>query len=515
MGFLGNLAVGVRLSLAFAVVLATSLVITLVGINGIDKVHDRSEAIYEANTLPLAHTGELVALTLRARVLAMDMMLNPSAENVERRDKETSRNFEAGTKLLDGLLASGHEAEEHQLFETVKKARAGYFEGLAAVRDAVRAGKSDAARQAYEQKVRPVSDELLASFEKLSALQLGEAKQGLDDIRAVERSMTWTSVTVAAVALALGAWLAYAMTRSIRGPVREAMSVAERIRDGDLTAEIRAQHRDEFGRLLDTLREMQASLRTIVGNVRAAVDSVTTASGEIAAGNQDLSSRTEEQASSLQETAASMEELTSTVRQSAEHARTADGLANAARDAAAHGGEVVGQVVATMEDISASSRKIADIIAVIDGIAFQTNILALNAAVEAARAGDQGRGFAVVAGEVRTLAQRSAQAAREIKALIGDSLGKVEAGSRQVSDAGVAMNEIVSQVGRVTDLIGEITNASQEQSSGIGQVNDAVSQMDQVTQQNAALVEQSAAAAASMKSQARQLSEAVSVFRLP
>jgi methyl-accepting chemotaxis protein len=259
---------------------------------------------------------------------------------------------------------------------------------------------------------------------------------------------------------------------------------------------------------------MRAQFSQVVGEVRNGVESVSTASGEIAAGNQDLSSRTEQQASSLQETAASMEELTTTVKQSADNARQANQLANTASEAASKGGAVVGQVVSTMEEITASSRKIADIISVIDGIAFQTNILALNAAVEAARAGEQGRGFAVVAGEVRNLAQRSAQAAREIKTLISDSVEKVDAGSKQVAEAGATMNEIVTQVRRVTDLIGEISSAALEQSSGIGQVNEAITQMDQVTQQNAALVEQSAAAAASLKAQANQLAEAVAVFKL-
>jgi len=286
------------------------------------------------------------------------------------------------------------------------------------------------------------------------------------------------------------------------------------VADGDLTSRIESSSRDETGQLMLALKNMNASLATVVSGVRQGTDAIATASGEIAAGNQDLSSRTEEQASSLEQTAASMEELTSTVKQNADNARQANQLALSASEVAVKGGNVVGQVVDTMASINASSKKIVDIIGVIDGIAFQTNILALNAAVEAARAGEQGRGFAVVASEVRSLAQRSGAAAKEIKGLIDDSVGKVNTGSQLVGEAGKTMAEIVGSVKRVTDIIGEITAASQEQSTGIEQVNQAIAQMDQVTQQNAALVEEAAAAAQSMQEQAASLVGAVSVFRL-
>ncbi len=296
--------------------------------------------------------------------------------------------------------------------------------------------------------------------------------------------------------------------------LNEAVRVARAVAAGDLTQNIQIRTNDETGQLMAAMQDMNTSLADIVGQVRTGTETIAVASREIASGNADLSSRTEQQASSLEETASSMEELTSTVRQNAENARQANQLVSSTADVAVKGGQVVDQVVDTMASIKDSSRKIADIIGVIDGIAFQTNILALNAAVEAARAGEQGRGFAVVASEVRNLAQRSAGAAKEIKSLIEDSVGKVDAGGKLVDEAGKTMGEIVSSVKRVTDIMSEIAAASSEQSSGIEQVNQAVAQMDEVTQQNAALVEQAAAAAESLQDQAGKLAEAVSVFRL-
>ena len=304
------------------------------------------------------------------------------------------------------------------------------------------------------------------------------------------------------------------MKRAVMRPLDVAMAVSRRIADGDLSEEVEVKGKDEFSLLLGGLKAMQSNLKNTINEIWHATDTISTASGEIAAGNTDLSQRTEEQASSLEETASSMEELTSTVKQNAENARQANQLAVSASEIAVKGGDVVREVVNTMTGISASSKKIVDIIAVIDGIAFQTNILALNAAVEAARAGEQGRGFAVVAGEVRNLAQRSAAAAKEIKELISTSVEKVDSGTRLVDQAGKTMEEVVSAVKRVTDIMGEITAASQEQSAGIEQVNQAVTQMDQVTQQNAALVEEAAAAAESLNEEAQNLARAVSVFKL-
>jgi methyl-accepting chemotaxis protein len=314
--------------------------------------------------------------------------------------------------------------------------------------------------------------------------------------------------------LALFVPLMWLTLRSIAGPLDEAIGLARRIARGDLGSRLQVRGRDEPAQLVHALLAMQDELRRLVGQVRASADSIQVASAEVASGNQDLSQRTEQAAASLQQTASATQQLTGNVRQSAEAAGQANQLAASACGVAQRGGEVVAQVVATMDAISASSRKIADIIGVIDGIAFQTNILALNAAVEAARAGEQGRGFAVVAGEVRSLAQRSADAAKEIKALIGGSVDKVEAGSRLVQDAGSTMGEIVASVRRVSDIIGEISAAAGEQSGGIGQVNQAVGQLDRMTQQNAALVEQSAAAAESLKDQASRLAGMVAGFRL-
>jgi len=319
---------------------------------------------------------------------------------------------------------------------------------------------------------------------------------------------------VAVVALLAAVAIGFFITRSITLPMRRAVDVAKTVAAGDLTSRIDVNSTDETGELLAALKDMNGSLTTIVGQVRSGTETLATASNEIASGNLDLSSRTEQQAGALEETASSMEELTSTVKQNAENARQANQLAMSASNVAIRGGEVVSDVVVTMNSINESANKIVDIIGVIDGIAFQTNILALNAAVEAARAGEQGRGFAVVASEVRNLAQRSAAAAKEIKTLIGDSVEKVGQGSRLVQQAGSTMDEIVASVRRVTDIMGEITAASQEQEAGIEQINQAIGEMDSVTQQNAALVEEAAAAAQSLQEQSGQLEELVSTFRL-
>ncbi|AMO98095.1 methyl-accepting chemotaxis (MCP) signaling domain protein [Collimonas arenae] len=321
-------------------------------------------------------------------------------------------------------------------------------------------------------------------------------------------------LAVVAVGTLVGSILTYWIINGITGPLRSAVKVARTVAAGDLTSHIEVGSKDEIGALMDALRHMNGSLQHIVGQCRSGIETMASASGQIATGNLDLSARTEEQAASLEQTAASMGELTSTVKQNADNARQANQLAASASGVAVEGGAVVSKVVTTMASINNSARKIVDIIAVIDGIAFQTNILALNAAVEAARAGEQGRGFAVVASEVRNLAQRSAAAAKEIKSLIGDSVEKVDAGSALVAEAGTTMEQIVDSVKRVSDIMAKITTAGEEQSSGIEQINQAIGNMDQVTQQNAALVEEAAAAAESLKEQAANLASVVSVFKL-
>jgi len=355
---------------------------------------------------------------------------------------------------------------------------------------------------------------VVQTLDQAGAVVAGQADAAAQQVQRI----TWLSQLLIGLALiaAIGASLlaAILLARRTARDLNEASGVAGRLADGDLEARFGIETRDELGELSRSLERMRESFASMIGQIRTTTESVTVASSQIAQGNADLSTRTEQQASNLQETAASMEELSATVKNNAQTARQANQLAASASEVAARGGEAVGQVVSTMAEIQASSRKIAEITAVIDGIAFQTNILALNAAVEAARAGEQGRGFAVVAGEVRNLAQRSAQAAREIKQLISDSVQKVDSGSRQVAAAGQTMRDIVEQVQRVADLMGEISSATLEQDSGIGQVNAAVTQLDQMTQQNATLVEQSAAAAESLKSQAALLAQAVAIFKL-
>ena len=360
----------------------------------------------------------------------------------------------------------------------------------------------------------PVVDRYNAVADKMVAYQIERSEAQAAEADALIRSYRMAVVVAGVAGLALLVVLSLVLVARIRQSLSEVSGVARRIGEGDLSRPVQVSGRGEVAEMMLAMQQMQASLVRIVGEVRLSSDSIATGSSEIATGNADLSQRTEEQASNLEETAASMEELTSTVKNNADTAHKAAALAGEASRAAVQGGEVVGQVVSPMEEISAASRKITDIISVIDGIAFQTNILALNAAVEAARAGEQGRGFAVVASEVRSLAQRSADAAREIKTLIGASVEKVENGTQLVSEAGRSMEGIVAQVQRVSDLIGEISSATSEQSTAISQVGEAVTQLDQVTQQNAALVEQSAAAADSLRHQAAKLAEVVSVFRL-
>jgi len=413
--------------------------------------------------------------------------------------------------VLDKLV---YTEQGKAIMQEFKQARGKYVASFGMVGKLVADNRKEEARQMMLAETLPALDVVQSIVARLTAVQKKMVEQrgtvAAGHIDAAIQMMMVLGVLAAVGGIALAYWITHSITR----PLHEAVKIAQTVAAGDLTSVIDAKYKDETGQLLQALKNMNSSLIRIVGEVRHSTEAIAIASTQIASGNMDLSSRTEEQASSLEETASSMEELTGTVRQNADNARQANQLALTASSVATKGGDVVSQVVDTMGSINDSAKKIADIIGVIDGIAFQTNILALNAAVEAARAGEQGRGFAVVAAEVRNLAQRSAAAAKEIKNLIGDSVQKVDAGSRLVDDAGSTMQEVVASVRRVTDIMGEITAASQEQTTGIEQINQAVIQMDSVTQQNAALVEQAAAAAASLQHQAGSLAQVVGVFKL-
>ena len=452
-----------------------------------------------------------------------------STLNVERRMVAAISSDDGLTQQMLQLAKSGTEqvsalqkqvndsvfgSEGKQLLERIAQDRAVVQQFNAQAQEARERGDLEAARQIVEQKVRPALAQYSASQEAFVQRQQLRRDDAKRDGEAKRATAHWIGGGLAAVLMVLAVVSAVVLVRSVTQPLQRAVGLADAIAGGDLTVDVHDERKDELGHLLRSLSAMAARLRGVVGEVRAGVESVSSASTQIAMGNQDLSARTEQTAANLEETAASMEELTATVTQSADTARQANQLATNAAQAATRGGEVVGQVVASMQQITDSSRKIADIIGVIDSIAFQTNILALNAAVEAARAGEQGRGFAVVASEVRNLAQRSAEAAKEIKALIGASVDNVESGSQQVAQAGQSMSEIVASVQRVSDLIGEITASSTEQRDGIAQVNQAVSNLDQMTQQNAALVEESSAAAAAMRDQAQHLADVVAVFKV-
>lgn len=418
--------------------------------------------------------------------------------------------FEKNREAYAKLISSD---EERRLYESFMADWKTYLDSHARLMDVSRKNENERARALLKES-KPLFDNLSATLVKLVTLNhdgsMAESNAAEAAFATARNSMLAGALGALVIAVTAGLWL----VRSIAGPLAKAIAATDRVAEGDFTSDIVVEGNDEAAQVLKALGRMQSNLSGVVAAVRANSESVAMASTQIAQGNQDLSQRTEEQAGALQQTAATMEQLSTTVRNNTESAQQANECAKSASSVAARGGEVVGQVVSTMRGISDSSRKIGDIIGVIDGIAFQTNILALNAAVEAARAGEQGRGFAVVAGEVRTLAQRSAEAAKEIKSLIERSLTQVEQGTSLVDQAGQTMHDIVNSIQRVSDIVAEITSASVEQSSGISQVGDAVKQMDQVTQQNAALVEESAAAAEGLKGQAKQLVQTVAFFKI-
>jgi methyl-accepting chemotaxis protein len=510
---LTNMKLGVRLGLGFAAVLTLMVGMAVFGTVRLTEIIDlNSKLNAEAyrHTIASQWKGETrlnltrtMAITKSGNQPELTAYLSPMM-------KDTTADINALQKKLDALIT---DEQEKQLMSAIGERRKAYIGLRNAILEQMKGGDT-AAMARIDTELAPASDAYLNAIGALVTHLEGQlaVDSPMLDAKARESRLWLAGMTLAG--LLIGALVAWRITRSVTRPMHEAILATEAIAAGDLTRTIMTDRRDEAGQLIAAMSRMQDSLKSMVSQVRSATDSISTASTEIATGNQDLSARTEQAASNLQQTASSMEQLTGTVKQSADSARQANQLASSASSVAARGGQVVSQVVTTMDEINAASRKISDIIGVIDGIAFQTNILALNAAVEAARAGEQGRGFAVVAGEVRNLAQRSAQAAKEIKTLIGASVEKVESGSKLVQDAGTTMSEIVASVQRVADIIGEITAAAAEQSSGIGQVNTAVNQLDQMTQQNAALVEESAAAAESLKEQAHRLTEVVGQFRV-
>ncbi len=507
-----NFKIGHRLGVGFSIIIVLMIAITGIGV----------VRLFQCNTSIEAMVNERYPLTILANTVKSDsnevmgnirnLLLDPTIAQAELSMAEEATHFT--TANIEQLIKRMTNSDAEKLkIQTLVDARMPLLSEQDRFIQLVKGGHTDQASAMFTQ-IKMLSDTYMETVDGLILYQENIAGMAGKEVTAITRKALILMMVLASIACVLGITIGIYVTRSITKPLNEAVQVAERVAKGDLTGDIEIKSRDETGKLMQALKHMNESLLGIVREVRAGTDTIATASSQIASGNMELSSRTEQQASSLEETASSMEELTSTVKQNADNARQANQLAVSASDVAAKGGAVVLQVVDTMRSINESSKKIVDIISVIDGIAFQTNILALNAAVEAARAGEQGRGFAVVAAEVRNLAQRSAGAAKEIKALISDSVAKVGVGSRLVDQAGATMSEVVESVKRVTDIISEITAASQEQTSGIEHINQAIIQMDDATQQNASLVEEAAAAAQSMQDQAGGLAQVVSVFKL-
>ena len=506
--------IGTRLGIGFAVVLGLLVAVLLVGLYSMGQLSARTHDIVADKNVKMAAANTMsdnvrsITLAITSVVVApTDALMQEQLNKIG----EARKKYGAAKEVLQKMVSTDKEAALMAQLDAALKTGAPLNNKVVELR---KAGQTEEAVTFLTQQAAPSLNNVLTALDSLVAYEAQQAAQAADDAAALSTQARTSMLALGIVALLLGAFVAWIITRSITHPINAAVGVAETVASGDLSSRIVVSSGDETGRLLGALKAMNDGLLDVVAQVRHGTDSIATASSEIAAGNLDLSSRTEEQASSLEETASAMEELTSTVKQNADNARQANQLAKSASEVAVRGGNIVSQVVDTMGTINESSKKIVDIIAVIDGIAFQTNILALNAAVEAARAGEQGRGFAVVATEVRNLAQRSASAAKEIKSLIDDSVAQVNGGSRLVQQAGSTMNEVVDSVRRVTDIMAEITSASAEQSMGIDQVNQAIAQMDQVTQQNAALVEEAAAAAESMQDQAARLAQVAGGFKL-
>jgi methyl-accepting chemotaxis protein len=511
-----TLKISTRLALLIGILSVLLALIGGIGLYGMSKSDAALDTAYKDSTVQIANIGNIKYLMLRNRLMIANAVIEQTPESIKRAGDEVEADIAKISKIWDVYLTGPKSSEEAQLAKTYADKRAQYVqEGLRPAVAALHANDLPTTRQLVVEKIRPEFDAARDAADALQKFQLDEAKRGFEVNSA--RYQTIRAMCIAAIALGLlfAAWFGWVLAHGIANPLQRAVEISEAVAQGDLSQAITVTSgTDEISALMRGFAHMQTSLASVVTNVRQGSEGVATASAEIAQGNSDLSARTESQASALEQTAASMEQLNSTVKANADNARQANQLALSASTVAVQGGEVVAQVVDTMKGINDASRKISDIISVIDGIAFQTNILALNAAVEAARAGEQGRGFAVVASEVRSLAGRSAEAAKEIKSLINANVEHVEQGTLLVDRAGRTMTEVVSAIKRVTDIMGEISAASNEQSLGVAQVGEAVTQMDQATQQNAALVEEMAAAASSLKSQAQELVQVVAVFKL-
>ncbi|MDO9164975.1 MAG: methyl-accepting chemotaxis protein, partial [Rhodoferax sp.] len=511
--------ISTRLMLLGGTMSALVIVIAGLGLFGMDASSTALRSVYENRTVPVGQTGEIEAMILENRLAIAVALASPTPAVIAASAATVDANIAAISKTWTALMATKLTADEQKLAKAFAEDRRRFVqEGLQPTVAALRANDIPGAQRLVAEKVEPLYVPVHKGIRSLIQIELDGAKKAFTDAEARDGTIRMLAIAIFVVGMLATGLYNFLLIRSIRGQLgaepAEAAEVAKTVGAGDLSLRIELMQGDTTS-LMAQLKSMQESLTKVVTRVRQGSQSVETASAEIAQGNNDLSARTESQASALEETAASMEELSATVKQNADSARQANQLAMGASTVAVKGGEVVSQVVDTMKGINESSRKISDIISVIDGIAFQTNILALNAAVEAARAGEQGRGFAVVATEVRSLAGRSAEAAREIKSLINASVERVEQGTALVDQAGITMAEVVSSIRRVTDIMGEISSASSEQALGVAQVGEAVTHMDQATQQNAALVEEMAAAASSLKSQAGELVEVVAVFTLP
>ncbi|WP_158590415.1 methyl-accepting chemotaxis protein [Noviherbaspirillum cavernae] len=511
---LRNVKIGARLGLGFGVLLTWVVVVLVAGIVISDNARRSHNDATEHANAKSATANIMRSAILEGGIAMRNVGLQYSTPEMQREEAKLRAQRKRFQEAQQKLIALGLNDTEKKIVAQIADLDKGTDAPFLEAMEMVKAYSNEAAGKLISSRIDPLNQQTIVEIDKLVEIQQGVIRELIASSEDMGKAITLVLSITGIVTVLMGGIVSWLTTRSITRPLQDAVAVAKRVAAGKLGARIDVAGRDETSELLRALKDMDQSLSSIVSQVRTGTDQIGIASNEISAGNADLSQRTESQASALEETASSMEELTSTVKQNASHAQEANRLVRSASDSAVKGGEVVGQVVATMGSIKESARKIVDIIGVIDGIAFQTNILALNAAVEAARAGEQGRGFAVVAAEVRTLAQRSAQAAKEIKELIGDSVNKVETGNTLVDSAGTQMEEIVAAVQRVAGIMNDISDASEEQSAGIEEINRAIATMDEMTQHNAALVEEAAAASAAMQDRAASLGQAVAAFDL-